>query len=298
MRDGVGVELDEWSRVIPCARFRGTPRVSASGCAQHEAQRHTVIADLRVALVLCYVALLLWRSGFGGRDALEDWWLYMLGFAVIQFLLSVSGRVHEWWEWRRAVQALRALGPAERDARLSRLWLSGARRQLDTLVRAEGDVESDGIVERFPFARGPQRAMSAVFWAAAAMSLVILLALMTKLVGTTGVLGWGLFVIAICLAVIAAWARQRLSYMESILEIGPFLVVLIHSDGTRRTIRWSDSLLLRGRPRLRRLELSAAGRPGFVALDYDRVGIDRALALVLERGGFDLSPADLEAPAD
>lgn len=92
---------------------------------------------------------------------------------------------------------------------------------------------------------------------------------------------------------LAAWARQRARYMETMLEVGPFTIAEVHPSGERRVFRWGDPLLLRGRARLRRLELSAAGRPDYIALDYERVGIDRAVRLVLERGGFNAAGEEI-----
>ena len=61
----------------------------------------------------------------------------------------------------------------------------------------------------------------------------------------------------------------------------------MHPDGRKRIVKWGTSLLLRNRSHWRRLELSVAGRPGFIAIDYERVGMARAFDLVIQHGGFE-----------
>ena len=256
-----------------------------------------MIADLRVALSVCYIALLLWRTDVATRGIPDNWWLYVLGFAVLSFALSGIERLAAWWQWRTAVRAIRALSPDQRRAHLQRIWLSGTRQQLTGLVDAEGTVATEGAIERFPFARGARRAILSVFWIAAGGSALLQVTVIARAAHTSSFLAWSLFAVSIVLALIAAWTRHRGQHMQTILEVGPFAVAELRADGTRRIIRWSQPLMLRARPRLRRLELSVMGQTDFIAIHYDRVGVLRALELILHRGRFELSTSDLGAPA-
>jgi hypothetical protein len=56
----------------------------------------------------------------------------------------------------------------------------------------------------------------------------------------------------------------------------------------KRVLTWGGPLVLSANPRWRRLELRVPSRREHIALDYDRIGIDRVFFLVLRLGQFDL----------
>jgi hypothetical protein len=248
-----------------------------------------MFSDLRAALFAAYAVLLLWRTSSGA--GLADWWKHLLVFVALTRLSYVAERVTAWWGVRRAVQTLRALDPAARDARLGRLWMDSAGRELADLVAAEGEAEVGAAVERFPFARGAKRGTVAALWSALSGAAVLLVSLLVTPRALPPAGAWAAWAGATLLLGGAAVARARLRHLETVLEVSAFGVAEVHPDDTRRVLRWGGPLVLRGRPRLRRLELSAPGAPTYIALDLDRVGIDRAVALVLRHGGFDVGPS-------
>jgi len=220
-----------------------------------------VIDNLRIALVICYIGGILWDAVVAQEPSANSW-KYILGYAILNFALRVAERIQNWWLWRTHIRGIRALGPEERHAYLQRIWLSRTRMELTDRVAAEGEVEIDGNVERFPFSRGAHRAMSAAFWISAILSGALQIGLIAFAHQIPRAAGWIMLASAILLAVFAAWARMRAQQMETVLEINPFGIAEVQPGGDRRSIRWNDSLQLRGRPRRRRLELSAEGRPG------------------------------------
>lgn len=242
-------------------------------------------------LALSYVVVLFWRSGGVSRGVPEDWWLYLFSYTLLGLALSVAERIHVWWQWRGAVQRMRSLDPADRDVRLGRMWLSGMRRRLAARVRDEGEVEVVNGLERFPFARGARREMAAIFWASAVIGVGLQVAPIVGVLHVSRAVGWVMLGIGTVFTVGAAWARQRTRHMETTLELNSFTIAEVGANGERRVFRWGDPLTLRGRPRLRRLELTVEGRRDYIALDYARVGIDRAVRIVLERGGFAVAEA-------
>ena len=245
-----------------------------------------MFSNLRIVLLLTYLAALFWPSGGVSRGVPDDWWLYLVSYSVLSTALYFAERLHGWWQWRRAVQRMRSLDPAVRDARFARMWLSGVRRQLASRVRDEGEVEVVDGLERFPFARGAQRAVATGFWTCAAIGVALQVVLIAGVPHVRRPVGWVMLVIGTLFTVAAAWTRVRLRHMETVLEVSLFAIAEVQPNGVRRSYRWADPLLLRGRPHLRRLELSMEREPGYISLDYDRVGIDRAVQIVLERGGF------------
>jgi len=251
------------------------------------------LGDLRVALYAAYVALLLWRGRGGVPD---DWWEYLILFAAVDAAMTGAAVLYERWLVRRAVRVLRGLDPAHRDERLQRIWMSDARRYLADRVAAEGVPERQGSVERFPFAHSDRRENTLLFWAlalGAAVPLALLLARPPE-APTVGWTGW--WVAVACLVGLTA-VRRRGRHLTTTLEITPFAVAELGAGGHRRALRWGQALVLRNRPWRRRLELSAAGHPDFIALDYERVGFERVVRLVLEYGGFDTGAVDTGAAA-
>ncbi|NUO64830.1 MAG: hypothetical protein HOQ34_14775 [Gemmatimonadaceae bacterium] len=244
-----------------------------------------MLPDLRSVLFLTYVALLLWRI-FSGRG-LDDWWRYVLVFGLLNYALYFSERVYLWRQRRRLVHAVRAMDPRDAEALLGRHWLAGQRRVLADEVAAEGVVETDGWVERYPFARGARRAIHASFWASVGIGLALCAVLVLDAHRVTPAVAWSIWGLATASGFVAAFARRMIRRTETVLELSRFSIAEVAPDGSRRVIRWGAPLVLRARRGLRRLELSVAGRPGCIALDFDRVGIDRAVRLVLRYGGFD-----------
>lgn len=244
-----------------------------------------MLPDLRSVLFLTYLALFLWRV-FSGRG-LDDWWRYVLVFGLLNYALYFAQRVHLWRQRRLVVRTVRAMDPRDAEALLSRRWLAGQRRALADEVAAEGEVETDGMVERYPFARGAVRAIHAGFWIAVGVGLALCALLVLDARRLSPTLAWSIWGLATASGFVAAFARRMIRRTETVLELSRYSIAEVAPDGSRLVIRWGMPLVLRARRRLRRLELGVEGRPGWIGLDFDRVGIDRAVRLVLRYGGFD-----------
>ena len=243
-----------------------------------------MIGDLRVALFLAYVVLLIWRTrGSGGTP--PDWWIYFGIFAALNFALNVVRRLGSWWTFRREVRQYRELDPAVRPELLRILKTSVATQPLAWEIEREGEAEIGGAVERFPFARGARVATRAAFVCLVLGGLALLLPLAIAPRAFSPVLAWSVWALACLCGALAAWARRRMKHLESVLEISSFGITEVNGT-SRRMLRWGGSLLLTPHPRWRRLELRPPGSREFIALDFDRVGFYRVFALVARRGGF------------
>jgi hypothetical protein len=123
------------------------------------------------------------------------------------------------------------------------------------------------------------------FWIVAISATVIfgLLIFSPRIPSALGWLGWAGAVVC---AVTAGVLRQRLHFLESVLEVSRFGLAEVHPDGVRRTILWTAPLVLRYRRWPKRFELGISGRRDTIRLDFDRAGVDRAFRLTVEYGGF------------
>ena len=261
-------------------RRSGSERTSRVGRRLYDG----VIGDLRVALFLAYVVLLIWRTRREGETP-ADWWRYIALFAALSFALSIAERIRSWWNGRRVVQRYRAIDPEVRPELLRMLKGSVLTQPIAWQLEREGDAEIGGTVERFPFARGARVATRAGFIVALLLGLGLLFPLVVVPSAVSPPLAWSAWVLACICGALAAWARRRMKHLYSMLEISSFGITEVNGT-TRRMLRWGSPLVLSARPHWRRLELRPHGARDFIALDFDRIGFYRALALVVRRGGF------------
>ena len=92
-------------------------------------------------------------------------------------------------------------------------------------------------------------------------------------------------------AVVAMPVLSRRFYrLASVIELTPFAIIEVRADGRRRWLYWTQPLELRNYRWLRRLELAPQGGQGHIPIHYARIGFERLLAVVLERGGFRKPP--------
>lgn len=256
-----------------------------------------MISDLRVGLFVVYSGLLLWRSRGTPDGTPPDWWKMILIFAALNFLLDLAARIAYWWAGRRAIQKYRAMDPRLSRDIIFRNQSSTLMRRLGEAVEREGDAEVGGAVERFPFARGARIATTSAFVGAVALGLILLVTLAVPLARVPAVLGWVMWSVACLCAVGAAWARRRLRHLETILEMTAFTIAEV-GPHARRVLHWNETLVLVSRPRWRRLELRRPGAREFIALDYDRVGIHRAVYRVLLHFGLIDESGKLRRPEE
>jgi hypothetical protein len=238
--------------------------------------------EYRVALFAAYLAVVVWKYS---KHTEGNLWIYLIGWFVLRFLIWVAE--HGQWRWRerQAVRAVRSLDPAHQEALISKMWLSVDRRFYRKRLAAEGTPERADAVERFFFGASDHRENVLLFWVTA----VVCMGLLTVLYTLRDLPTWAacsLWVITVILMIVLAWLRRRERHLATVLEISPFAISEVTPDGTRRTIQWSQALVLWNRPRLRRAQLHVAGRADFVALDYSRLAFERIANLVLDYGKF------------
>jgi hypothetical protein len=251
-------------------------------------------SNLRVLLAVCYIVLLVWRTVVEGHLP-EYWWIVLIVYFVSVQLTRWGEAFSQWFWVRRVVQLYRLLEPATREATLRRMWMAGASQRIRELVEAEGEAEIEGVVERYPFARGTKLAAVFMFWSAIGIAAILysLLVLRPKL---PSALAWGAWALGSISILSAGVLRRRMKHLESTLELSRYGIAEVEADGTRRTLRWKGSLLLRYRRWPKRLELSSPGHAETIHLDFNRVAVDRAVRLTLEYGGFgDLKASEGDA---
>ena len=210
--------------------------------------------------------------------------LFVLMFALFGALYAV---VALWaaWRVRRVVHRLRSLAPGDRDEVLGQHIAPERRDFYAKRLAAEGSVEVNGVVERFPFSPVDRREAFAMFWGATAIATITL----AVAHGVGGVPeGWrGPALATGMLAVLAMPVFSRRSYhLASVIEVTPFATIEVRADGRRRWLYWRQPLTLQKRSWLRRVDVAPQGARDHIPLHYARVGFDRLIALVLERGGF------------
>jgi hypothetical protein len=213
-------------------------------------------------------------------------------FAIIFAILgSIVALIALWFAWRirRVINRIRSMAPGDRDEVLGQHLAPEARDFYAKRLAAEGSVEFDGVVERFAFSPLDRREALALFWGAAAVA-AITLAIARGLggVGET----WRGYALAIgMLAVLTMPAFSRRFYrLASLIELTPFAIIEVRPDGRRRWLYWKQPLMLHNRRWLRRVDLAPRGSRDNIPLHYARVGFDRLIAVVLERGGFQTPP--------
>ena len=210
--------------------------------------------------------------------------LFVIIFALFGALVALMA-LWAAWRVRRAVHRLRSLAPDDRDEVLGQHIAPEARDFYAKRLAAEGSVEVDGVVERFPFSPVDRRETFALFWGAAAIATISL----AVAHGVGGVhQGWrGLALAAGMLAVLTMPVFSRRSYrLASVIELTPFAIIEVRADGRRRWLYWRQPLTLQNRPWLRRVDLAPQGSRDHIPLHYARVGFDRLITVVLDRGGF------------
>src|SRR5207249_3176592 len=203
-------------------------------------------------------------------------------FAVIFAVIgAVALLIYLWTEWRirRVINRLRSLAPDDRDEVLGRHLTPEAREFYTKRLAAEGSIEFDGMVERFPFSAVDRREALALFWGAAAIGALTLAAAL-------GIGGeqesWRAPALAIgMIAVLGMPALSRRLYrLASVLELTPFAIIEVRADGRRRWLYWTQPLMLQNRPWLRGLDLVPQGAREHIPIHYARIGFDRLLAVV------------------
>jgi len=238
--------------------------------------------EYRIALYAAYIGLVLWKYHRGTE---ADLWLWFLGYVALNVASRAAEGLVVRYRERANVSYMRSLDPTRQAELIAKMWLSVDRKFFRERLAAEGAPERDGPVERFPFGHSDRRENTILFWVTVLVAGAVLVVLFRFRAVPTW-LAWLLWSFEATCLMALAWLRRREQHLRTLLEVSPFAVSEVAPDGSRRTIRWSQRLFLRNRPRVRRAELYAAGEPGFIALDYARLGFERIANLVIQYGGF------------
>ena len=228
--------------------------------------------------------VMMWRTwGQSGMTAASFYW-WIGGFALIQ-MTHLLEPIGDRWLLRREVKAYLSMDPEVRERLLSRVWLSVTRQYLREQLANEPDVEFNQGAERYPFPTMDKTLVTRVYWALAIVVAALLSSTLDVVRLPTGIRVMLLCVGGILLAALS-YLRLRGEHLLTVLEITPFALAEIHPNGSRRVLSFNQPLELRNRPRLGRIELRAQSDRAYIAIDYSRVGFQRALNRVLTLGGF------------
>jgi len=242
-------------------------------------------SNIRIALAVAYLVLLVWRSRVEGHIP-EYWWIVIAVYFLSIQATRWAESLWNWWQLRQTVRSFGMLEPAAKEAALTRLWSASARHHLAELVKDEGEPEIGDSIERYPFTRSARRETTVAFWVMAGLSAILFGALIAWPHRVAAGFGWFAWTLAGGGTVTAAILRHRMHFLESTLEVSRFGLAQVDGEGTRRVISWTAPLVLRYRRWPQRFEVGVIGRRDLIRLDFDRVGIDRAFRLTVEYGGF------------
>ena len=234
-----------------------------------------------IVVAVCY---LLWNTT-PPADRVTRFAIIFAVFGAIVLLVALWAA----WRVRGVINRLRSLAPDDRDEVLGQHLTPEAREFYAKRLAAEGSVEFDGLVERFPFSPLDRRETLVLFWAAAAIGAIALAAAL----GIGGLeQAWREAALAIGMGAVVAMPvlSRRFYRLASVIELTPLAIIEVRADGRRRWLYWTQPLELRNYRWLRRLELAPKGGQGHIPIHYARIGFDRLLAVVLERGGFRKPP--------
>jgi hypothetical protein len=258
-------------------------RIAAEPCLVRPMQMRSVLfGDIQVGLYASYVILIIWRGSVGIPEGYVP---YIAAYFVLSTLAGIIERVHERMTFRRMIQNLVALDPAESAELIERSWSASARRLLRAEVAKEGLVEVRELTERFPMPASIRRQTDLLFWSATLAALIIFALLFVREWGSAW--GWGVWVAGSSSAGLAGWLRRRSRAFASTVVVDAWQLCVERADGSHEAqIRWGRELYLTNDPSRNRIALSDVRTRSGVYLDYRRVGFVRLLNLVLERGGF------------
>jgi len=243
----------------------------------------------RLVAAALYVAVLLFG---GGRVHSQMHWI------VLGFILLIAGLrlVEKLWNAilvRREIIAFRSLDAEQREAFLDALWPRGLRSEYTRHVDMDEAHDIDGTTERFAFPKAERRLHWHLFWSAAGLAILLLLA-GTIVPGLPAPIRIACVLVAALAALPAAWLTGRLALLSSRLEVTPFNVALIWPAGRRAVISLNQPLVLVNEPTKGFTELRAAEGSGSLHIHHARLASTRAIDLIWDRGGFEALTTDKE----
>jgi hypothetical protein len=241
---------------------------------------------IRVGIYLGFIIALFATAGPSGVG--PNTWLYLIAVNVLSQLSYLGEAGLRRWQDRQAIRGVLSMDPVARQIFIDHVWLRPVRKKLEDSVTKAGDVQVDGLVERYPFPAGDRRLAARVFWALMGVALLIAAAT-SGLLSFSLLVRWSLVSVAALLGVLLWRVKLREAHLATVLEITPYSIAEVSPGGSRRSMHWNQGLRLKNQSRLGRLVLSTTEGREHLKIDYDRIGIDRALRRILEYGGFETS---------
>jgi hypothetical protein len=239
----------------------------------------TFSRNMRLAVWLAFLVLIV---GDAGRMAPNHEWGLWGQFFLANLAISLADRLWAEWQIRRYVRALRSLDPVRTERILKNMFWTPARQLYADRLQAEGQMESDGLVEHFPFSVRDRRENTILFWFAVATTVLVLAAEFTPHAPRPILAGVAVAV----LIPLLVWLRRVEKKLATVIVVSPFSIAEVHPDGRKRSLVLDGAMELRLNRRRSRVELSALGDREFIALDFGRLGFERLLDRVLDYGGF------------
>src|SRR5712671_3836449 len=222
-----------WNRDL-CRHQPSTEPFSDSTYSLVRRHRGTVLAsNIRIALAVAYLVLLVWRSRVEGHIP-EYWWIVIAVYFLSIQATRWAESLWNWWQLRQTVRSFGMLEPAAKEAALTRLWSASARHHLAELVKDEGEPEIGDSIERYPFTRSARRETTVAFWVMAGLSAILFGALIAWPHRVAAGFGWFAWTLAGGGTVTAAILRHRMHFLESTLEVSRFGLAQVDGEGTRR----------------------------------------------------------------
>jgi hypothetical protein len=200
--------------------------------------------------------------------------------------LSLAQLLKQVWTVRSVVRQLRRLSPARMKQALDLFEDLDVRTYLATLLHARGMTLQPGPTERFGFSAFDRRENKWFLWTAWGTTVLGVIAAIGLPDDSTR---WRAVSIALAAASLAfvMLLEHRGRRLQRIFEISTFGLSEVQGDGGIRRVHWTEHLTLEDRRWHRRIEVARMGSDDdAIVIPYAIVGFDRAIELILERGGF------------
>jgi hypothetical protein len=201
-------------------------------------------------------------------------------------LVALSELVIQFWTVRRVVRRLRSLSPARLRHALEVFDDVHVRGYLEQLVASHGAPNEPGPVERFGFSpidRRENACFRLIAIATFVLGIVAAIAL-PEAFQLSRVIGAALALVSLIFIVLLERRGRRL---QRRFEVSAFSLAELLPCGEVRRLHWGEGLMLRNRRWRRRIEIGPAGGSDAIVVPYAIVGFERAVELILEKGGFE-----------
>src|SRR2546422_24780 len=177
-----------------------------------------------IVVAVCY---LLWNTT-PPADRVTRFAIIFAVFGAIVLLVALWAA----WRVRGVINRLRSLAPDDRDEVLGQHLTPEAREFYAKRLAAEGSIEFDGTVERFPFSPLDRRETLVLFWAAAAIAAIALAAAL-GIGGLEQALREAALAIGMGAGVALPVLSRRVYRLSRGLELTPLSSIMVPGGGQR-----------------------------------------------------------------